>query len=774
MQITPVFRSSWLTLAFVTWLGLGISARGSERVSFTVTPAAAGRQMVRASLPLPRDFLRTNQTLVIAPVGGNFERVGLRALSWYRIEGDHPRSARRAMVTFLHEFDGLKPVEFVAEAARQKKEKKPDLPVTLHVADESFRLEWKDGRAAELKLIAPARTANDAPRLEVVEENAFYRWQRLVLPDAQWPRVIEFRLDAAGGVAVIAHLQRGNTNDHYAPDLGWELVTTAKGVGLQTGDKLKLATNKPLTHSFADGFEATCRFENQLSIYHPTAPLKRRGGIEIVPGGKDLWTYRYQRCTAADKVPMQPFSWQRAEMVIAPPGLAKLTSSLTSPHRFAADQKLWAALYGRVAPLPDLPPTLEAVVRYHRDAIVYSVAVGDEFGNVTGYDAGALHGGPFGMNRLNHGAAIFEGGWRDNDRRLTETGLRWCDNFYDQTIWWGEPQRGGTRYNNWKRFKPVPTETYMWRSDSSVSFCTKGYDCFWLAWEESGDPRMFEAYQAQADYAAKHLHANTGECRNIGDVRDFIRLYEYTGEQRYLDEALRLFRELRTKLSTGHLFDQGGKPIDPDPPYIEEDGAGLKVGFAKPYIIGYALVGLPELLPYAPKEPDLKETVRAVADFLARTVDPAGGWRYPHPNSSHVSISSGMENAWQLTQAARALGPDANWLDAIEIVLRARIHGWQRTGKMLNGLEGWEYSTGKAKSANELYELYKKPADRDASRDYREGRPGFGGAPPEGIVYFEEVLGFYLQHRPASRLLAEPKPDEPLGQILARSPEKKK
>ena len=56
-------------------------------------------------------------------------------------------------------------------------------------------------------------------------------------------------------------------------------------------------------------------------------------------------------------------------------------------------------------------------------------------------------------------------------------------------------------------------------------------------------------------------------------------------------------------------------------------------------------------------------------------------------------------------------------------------------------------------------------------RDYREGKPGFGCAPPEGIVYFDEVLGYYLQHRPAARLLAEPKPDEPLGLVLARAPQ---
>jgi len=283
---------------------------------------------------------------------------------------------------------------------------------------------------------------------------------------------------------------------------------------------------------------------------------------------------------------------------------------------------------------------------------------------------------------------------------------------------------------------------------------------------------MLEALDAQTAYAAQHLHANQGECRNIGDVRDFIRLHQFTGEPRYRDEALRLFRELRTKLSTGRLFDQGGKPLDPDPPFIDEDQRGLKVGYAKPYIIGYALAGLPELIQFAPNEPDLKETVRAVADFLAATVDPAGGWRYPHPRSSAVIISQGLEHAWQLTQAAQALGPEPKWLDAIETVLRARLHGWQRSGKVLSGLEDWEVSTGKVKDRKELYGLYQKPADRDASRDYTDGQPSLGSAPPEGLVYFSEVLACYLKHRPASRLLAEPQADEPLGQVLNRIPRK--
>jgi len=312
----------------------------------------------------------------------------------------------------------------------------------------------------------------------------------------------------------------------------------------------------------------------------------------------------------------------------------------------------------------------------------------------------------------------------------------------------------------------------MWRSNDSVNFCTKGYDSFWLAYEETGDPRMLEALDAQVAYAREHVHADKGECRNIGDVREFIRLYQQTGQTEYLDQALRLFRELRTKLSSGNLFDQGGKSLSPEVSFIDDDEAGMKFGYAKPYIIGYALTGLPELAPFVPNEPRLREVIAAVADFLAESEDPLGGWRYPHPRSSYLILSQGIEHAWQLVQADRFLGAQEKHLDAIERVLRQRILGWQRTGKVFAGLNGWEMATGKIKDRTELYQLYKKPEDRDFSRDYRDGEAGFGSSAPEGLVYFPEVLAFYLQHRRASRLLAPPKPDEPLGQVLVRERER--
>jgi hypothetical protein len=308
----------------------------------------------------------------------------------------------------------------------------------------------------------------------------------------------------------------------------------------------------------------------------------------------------------------------------------------------------------------------------------------------------------------------------------------------------------------------------MWRSNDSVHFCTKGYDSFWVGFEETGDPRMREAFLAQTRYAAQSVHADRGECRNVGDVRDFLNAFGWTGQGQYLDEALRLFRELRTKLSTGDLFDQGGKPLTADPPFIEDDPTGSRYGYAKPYIIGYALAGLPALGRHMPREPKLTDVVRAVADFLADSQDPIGGWRYPHPRSSYVIVSQGMEHAWQIVQADEWMGPQPKHLDAIERVLRQRVLGWRKTGKIFGGLTGWESVTGLVKDRAELNTRYARPADRDATRDYVEGRADFGSSSPEGLVYFPEVLAYYLRHRPASRLLEPARADEPLGQVLER------
>ncbi len=766
---------SVIVLALLSVAGNAPEPAGTigPRLAFQVKPAAVGRQLVRLSLPFPPGVLPEERGLVVSDEHHEIA-AAVRVLTWHPEADPSKRSARRALVTFPYSFTDRKPVSFLAGATSGPAARGDGLAVEIRVDGSVVTIAYRGGPTLTARLLAPDRVSDVAPTTETVESNAFFLWRRVRLTDARWPRVIEIRADALGGVTLIAHLQRNITGDAYAPDLGWQIETDASPGRLRSGGRDASTANGTLRHDFAGRAASEFFFDrDRYRIDHPAAPFKQRGHVEIrrAGAGDRGLVYRYLRCTADEKVPMQQAAWRRAEVVIAPASLAPLTATLESPHEEQVDWRLWDALYGN-GPTLDLAeqPDLAALLRYHHDAIVRSSALGDDWGNVTGYADGSDAGPPFGMNRLNHCPAIFEEAWRSGDRRLRDVAVNWCDNFHDLSIWWGPDRTGGTRYNNVRAMNRTPIDDdrhFMWRSNQAVDFCTKGYSAFLLAYEQTGDPRLREALDAQVNYASRYVHTDRGEARNIGDADDFMRLYRDTGERRYRDEARRLFRELRTKLSAGDLFSQGGQPIESDLPFINDDEVGYRHPFAKPYIIGYALLGLPRLAQREEKEPRLHDVVRAVADFMAASQDPAGGWRYPHPRSCNLLLGQAIEHAWQIVEADGLLGPHEKHLDAIERVLRQRYHGWKRTGRIPSGVTGWEFATGKVKDPAELYRLYKHADDRDFARDYTEGRMSFGSCPPEGLVYFPGVLGFYLKHRPASRLHAPPRDDEPLGKLLS-------
>ncbi|MCC6491034.1 MAG: dienelactone hydrolase family protein [Candidatus Hydrogenedentes bacterium] len=477
-------------------------------------------------------------------------------------------------------------------------------------------------------------------------------------------------------------------------------------------------------------------------------------------------------------MPFQSTAWRSAAFVVGKPGHTPVNALLEPALSITIAPEAFDNLYDSGTPEDlSLYPLLDDARRFHREAMVQSALRGDDYGNVTAFNPGAP-AGYYGMNRLNHCPAIFEESYRASSAALRETAVQWCSNMHDLSIWWGDtPDCGGTRYNAAVAAGEKEHEgdtSYLWRTNWTSHFCTKGYDSFFYAYEETGDPRMLTALRHQVAYAKGFIHTNTGECRNIGDVVDFMRLYRYTGLTEYREEALRLFRELREKLSTGDLFDQGGKPIAEDVTFIDDDAAGLKAGYAKPYIIGYALAGLPDLLAEYPDEPKLRDVVRAVGDFLASSQDPVGGWRYPHPKSSGVIIGQGMEHAMQLVRSAKALearGENiSNMLDAIERTLQGRIDGYRISGQVLSGLTGWERSTNAIPEGKTIYDLYTKPGDRDPSRDYTEGAVSVGGSPPDGLAHFGEVLSFYLAHRPAERLFHR---NFALSSVLARVPDQR-
>jgi len=735
---------------------------------FSVTPAALGKQIVRVSLPFPARALPEDSGVVVR--SGKSEIVpDLRILTYHP---GKPRCVRRAIVTFVFEFTNMKSRQFVLALTPGKVNKAVGTDtrigdLTIHITDSSVQVIRSYKELWNAELIAPPLKSTSTPVLETVEHGRNYLWLKLLVPDETWPRIIEVRADSLGTVAVKAHIQRLEAEDGYAPDLGWK-INGLQAKSVKSAEQELKVTQEPIIHSFVTG-NAAYISTGTSRVSFPDAPMLRRGEITVTTS--DI---TYMRSHTADKIPHQEAAWRTSEFVVGPLAAAPLNVLLEQSHKINIPAKYFDAIYGSGKEQNVSKwPILAGLSVYHRDVISDSAMRGDDYGNVT-----ANPPNPFGMNRLNHCPPFIMEYYRTGDARLRETAIEWCDNFYDLSIWWGtknEGEFGGTRYNNAAAIGITHTDNpnFMWRSNSAVTFCTKGFDTFFFAYEETGDPRMANALRWQLDYTRHMVHAGLNYCRCVGDVSDFLTLYNYTGDKTYINDALRLFSELRECLSTGDLFTEGGKAIDPNLPFINDDTQGYLHPFAKPYIIGYALLGLPELAQLKPKEPKLHDVVRAVADFMARSQDPVGGWRYPHPQSRYMIVSQGIEHAAQITRAAAYLEsrkePVENLLDAIERVLQCRVLSWQKTGMIFNGLGGWEDTAGIFKNGKTVADLYKKPDDRDPSRDYTEGAIGIGGAPPEGIVYYWEVMEFYLAHRSAARLFkATPQLKSVLGRMKAK------
>jgi dienelactone hydrolase len=673
-------------------------------------------ELVRMALPFPPGALPQGKGL-LANLGDVTVPADVRVLT---VHPDAAHSVRRAIVTFPMERlapDYFSPVITfrlgdtppLAPPARQEGAFAGELgEYRLEVDAKGVTLKkngtqcWNAVAVAPPLVNAPLLTAPRGTTTEVVEQGRFFLWVRVLVPDPQWPRILEAQLDRQGRVRLTLHVQRCAPGDDYAPELGWKL----------------------------DG-----------------APEPAAGSLP-----------------PAERLPMQSAAWRSATTTVTQSDSAQFLFG--TKIRFADEDAAFTvtpgvfdALYHCGVP-PVLDRPFEEARQQHQNAMAAGTLTNPEDrGNVTSMPSA----GVFGMNRLNHCPAIFDEYHRSGRADIRRVALDWCDNFYNLSVWWGTDRKdefGGTRYNNNVANGDKTHEgdqSFMWRSNTAVHFCTKGYDSFFHAYEETGDPRYAAALRWQTEYASRMIHTNQGECRNIGDVLDFVRLYEFTGHRPWLDEALRLFRELREKLGPDGLFSQGGQPIEPDLTFMDNDSLGYKHPFAKPYIIGYALQGLPELARHAPEEPRLAEVIRAVAKFLVESQDPAGGWRYPHPRSSTLLLDQAMEHAMQLSRAAVFLevqGDDINpILDAVERTLRARMLGLQKTGAFLCGLQGWEKAAGVLKDGKDIHDLYEKPTDRDGTRDYAEGLVSAGASSPEAVVYFSEVLDFYAKHRDPKRLL---------------------
>ena len=362
------------------------------------------------------------------------------------------------------------------------------------------------------------------------------------------------------------------------------------------------------------------------------------------------------------------------------------------------------------------------------------------------------------MERYNHCQYLWEDYFRSGDPRLRRIALDYSENYNNFSVYWGPKQNlyGGGRYPANEATKSWPG-SFRTRHNNAVTFCTKGFHCFWLAYEETGDPRFKFAAEQQARWSAGHVHATVNYMRCIGQVTDFVKLYEYTGDKSYLDQAVRLWTEFQACQNADLLFNEAGVPSTGNDLYIADDQSGYKHPFVKAYIVQYATNSLPYLLAYRPHDKRLRDTILALNDWMVKVQTAGGGWSYPGPTSAgfqwNFEYCHGLMLAYEME-------PKPAYLDAVQRDLRAVTAVFQRYGSIAAGVKAWEFFTGRP--AAEIEGMYHLGSDRDRNRDFSQGRISFSMS-LDSCVYLQVLLRDYLRHRPPSSLFTG---DKILDRIL--------
>lgn len=745
-----------------------------DDIKFMVKVGSPGHQFVRLSLPFPYGKMKETNGITLLSQGKEIV-ADCRVLTTY---GGGEGYVRRAILSFVDDFESEeKQYTVVCDKPVTCDENNKD---SLEIGGNQFGYDGRqiivsreNENPLRISLICPKTDVAESDiRSEIIERNHQYLWLRWFYWDTAYPKVIELRANAEGQFAVRVFFQRRTKEDGYSPELG----LTVEGEGSLSnifGDSITQLDNR-FECELKDGTLVSFRTGTGKKICFPDAVCWRKGAISAEQN-MNGWKITYYRSREQDKVPHQPMAWRTACLYVGPENLPAWNELLEPPISVLVPVYLSDSVYACGELKEGGNDVLKKIVQWHREAMAKARLYGDDFGNVSTMPVNSV----FGMNRLNHNTEIFYEYLRTADPEIRKSFLFWCQNYVQLSIWWGDLNKstfGGTRYNNIKGQNPKMHEgddSFMWRSNDSVHFCTKGIENMLFAYEETGDPFYACSLKWHVEYAKTNIFANKGECRNIGVVKDFLILYHALGKQEYAQHALRLFRELREKLCDNHLFSQGGEPLQKEVPFIQNDQTGYKNPFPKPYILGYALQGLPALYKEFPDEPSLFETIEAVAKYIAESGDPVGGWRYPHPRSPLVFIGQGIEHAYQLVNACSIMEGKSPYvdlcLDRIETVLQARVASLIRSQCVLNSLGAWEYATGKVEQGKNLEEIYKTFKERDYSKDYTEGNISCTDVlPPEGVVFFATVLDYYLKHRNAERILNISRPE--LRTVLTRIP----
>jgi hypothetical protein len=624
---------------------------------------------------------------------------------------------------------------------------------TLRWRDGGVEMVGPDGRAlGTLRGFGPLLAEPQSPALVAIENGPLFTWLRWRQDGADLSREVDIQADSFGRIRLVQRLLRHLAGNDWCPDFGFECTFPGATpvrlpaqpvhfLGLPLGDPLSRHADLAAAVRLADGTE--------LSLANPLALRQHRGTLSAHVTGAAL-NVRFSRlepvAKESDGLLLQEGAWQSMEIILQPGSADDLVVAVDAPLVAKVDWRAFDAVYRTGPPLAAEHPVLRRLIEQVVVALQGLALKGDDLGSLGG------------LERYNHCAYLWEDWYRSGDSRLRRLALDYSVNYHDFSVNWGPnpASYGGSRYPPDGRTQPW-SGSFRTRHNDAVTFCTKGFHGFWLAYEETGDPRFRYAAEQQANWSAEHLHATVNYTRCIGVVTDFVRLFEYTGERSYLAQAERLWTEFQACQDPDLLFNERGVPSTGNDLYVPDDRFGYEHPFVKSYIVQYATNALPDLLRHRPGDQRLRATILACNDWLARVQTAAGGWSYPGPTTAGFHWSTEYSHGLMLSYH---IDPRPAALDAVQRELRAVVALFDAFGQIPAGVTPWESLEGLTSA--ELGQRYRLGADRDRSRDFSTGRIGFG-LPPDFGVYLQVLLRDYLALRPEASLFT---PDEVLGQIL--------
>jgi ankyrin repeat protein len=612
---------------------------------------------------------------------------------------------------------------------------------------------------ATIKAYGPELVDPQTANTTVIETGAFFKWLRWTQHGSNYSREIDFKVDRLGHIKLTQRILRHLPGNDWTPDFGFKLTAKeAESVHVPQEPVHFLQFNPESTFGEHPELITSLRLANGiiLSMANPLALRQNRGTLEAQAESDETAVIRASRVEPIEednnKLMIQEGMRRVVEVVLCPVDFEILANCIDQPLVTKVDWRAYDAVYCIGAPLETQNSLLKEIAE-HTLCVLQKMSInGDDWGNMTSYDPVTDTATINSMLRFNHCQYVWEDYFRTADPRLRQVALDWSENYRNFSVYWGPRERffGGGR-NGGKNPNlpglPHGLGTYMERQNNAIDFCTKGFQSFWLTYEETGDPRFKESAEAQAKWSSEYVHSNRGQMRDIGVVTDFIKLYEYTGKPFYLDQAIRLWDEFKSKQCPDLLFTQGGAPATGNDLFIRDDEYGYQNPFYKAYMVQYAINSLPYLLKHRPNDQRLRETILACNNWMTKVQTPDGGWSYPGPTSPGTSWI--VEYCHGLI-LAHEISPNEAYLDAIQRGLSPIVALYERYGNLPFSLIGWE----QAQNQSDLLNTYKLGTDRDRLKDFTHGKVQFG-AWPEDVVYLQVVLRDYLRYRSETSLLTK-------------------